>query len=123
MHIILRVLFFMGSSFIIILQWFYIADWAGNKDDQTSATTFILYSGKNLILCASINKEQSHSSIEIEYHVVAFTTIELNRVQSLLHDLLAILPSPLILKCDNIEATYVCANLVFHSHIKLVVID
>lgn len=51
MHIILRVLFIMGSSFIIILQWFYIADWAGNKDDQTSATAFVLYLGKNLILC------------------------------------------------------------------------
>ena len=65
----------------------------------------------------------AHSSIEIEYHVVASTTIELNRVQSLLHDLLATLPSPSILNCDNIEATYVCANLVFHSHSKLIVID
>lgn len=74
-------------------------------------------------MCLNKQGTIAHSSIETEYHVVASTTIELNSVQSLLHDLSASLPSSPILNCDNIEATYACANLVFHSYIKLIVID
>ena len=44
-------------------------------------------------------------------------------MQSLLRELYVKLPSPPAIYCDNIGATYVCANPVFHSRMKHIAID
>lgn len=65
----------------------------------------------------------ARSSTEAEYRAVAAIAAELSWVQSLLHELGVSLTKPPVIYCDNIGATYVCANPVFHSRMKHIAID
>lgn len=56
---------------------------------------------------------------EAEYYFVASTVIELNWVKNLLQELRFPLSSTLIIYCDSVSATYVCANPVFVRSIPL----
>lgn len=68
-------------------------------------------------------KGVAQSSTEAEYRSVANTASELNWVCSLLTELGLKTPTPLVIYCDNIGVTYLCANLVFHSRTKHIVIN
>ncbi|KAF7151361.1 hypothetical protein RHSIM_Rhsim02G0160900 [Rhododendron simsii] len=100
------------------------ADWAGNHDDRTSTTAYIIYLGGNAISWSSRKQRSvSRSSTEAEYRAVGTTTAELLWLQPLLGELgVSITKSPVIY-CDNVGATYVCANPVFHSRMKHIAID
>jgi len=80
--------------------------------------------GGNFISWAS-RKQRSiaRSSTEAEYRVVAATTAELSWVQQLLCELHASPPAPPTVFYDNMGATYLCANPVFHSRVKHIAID
>ena len=65
----------------------------------------------------------ARSSIEVEYWAVATTTVEINCVQNLFYELHARYLSTSTIYCDNVGATYVCANLIFHSRMKHIAID
>ena len=106
------------------LHAFSDADWAGNKDDFSSTSAYIVYLGRNPISWSS-KKQQTiaRSSAEAEYRSVAATTAELTWVCSLLIDLgLTLSPSPII-HCDNGGATHLCSNPIFHSSMKHVALD
>jgi histone deacetylase 1/2 len=65
----------------------------------------------------------SRSRTESEYKTLANTTAELIWVQALLGELGVIQKNPHVLWCDNIGATYLSANLVFHARTKHIEID
>nr|CAN68480.1 hypothetical protein VITISV_007280 [Vitis vinifera] len=58
-----------------------------------------------------------------EYHSIAATAAELCWVCSLLSELCINLVSPPIVYCDNVGATQLSSNLVFHSRMKHMAVD
>ena len=63
------------------------------------------------------------SSTEAEYNAVVDATVELIWIKSLLHELQFQLSTTPILWCDNVGATYLAANPIFHAWTKHVEID
>ena len=111
-----------NSSFL--LHAFSDADWAGDTDDFVSTNGYIIYLGKNPV-CWSSKKQTgvARSSTEAEYRAVANTASEVTWLCSLLSELHLQLSVPPVIYCDNIGATYLCANPIFHSRIKHIVLD
>ena len=106
------------------LHAFSDADWAGDVDDFVSTNAHILYLGTTPIAWSS-KKQQgvARSSTEAEYRAVANTASEVRWVCSLLSELGVTLPSTPVIYCDNVGATYLCANPVFHSRMKHLALD
>jgi hypothetical protein len=97
-----------------LVSAFSDADWAG----------FVVYFGHNLILWSSWKQATvSWSSTEAEYKSLANTTIEIIWVQTLLHELGVIRSQSACLWCDNLGATYLTVNPVFHAKTKHVEVD
>ncbi|GKE38117.1 gag/pol polyprotein [Tanacetum coccineum] len=65
----------------------------------------------------------SHSPTEAEYKVLADTVAKLTWLQALLNELGIRSSSTPILWCDNLGATYLSANPIFHARTKYEEID
>ncbi|XP_019189975.1 PREDICTED: uncharacterized protein LOC109184428 [Ipomoea nil] len=100
------------------------SDWAGNPDDRKSTSGFAVYVGSNLVSW-SCRKQRTvaRSSTEAEYKALADVSAEVTWLVSLLREIGFPPASAPTLWCDNLGATYLCSNPMFHAQTKHVEID
>jgi histone deacetylase 1/2 len=114
----------LSKSSSTIVSAFSDADWAGCLDDRRSTGGFAVYVGSNLVSWNA--KKQAtvlRSSTEAEYKSLANATAEVMWVQTLLDELGMSQSKTAVLWCDNIGATYLSANPVFHARTKHIEVD
>jgi histone deacetylase 1/2 len=116
-------LIFINSNSTLVSA-FSDADWVGCVDDRRSTEGFAMFFGPNLISrSAKKQASVSRSSTEAEYKSVSNATAEVIWVQSLLAGLGVRQTQTPCLWCDNLGATYLSANHVFHGRAKHIEID
>nr|GEV02099.1 hypothetical protein [Tanacetum cinerariifolium] len=101
------------------LEAFSDADWARDSDDRRSTGGFAIYLGSKLISwTARKQRTVSRSSTKVEYKALADTVTELTWLQAFLNEHGIRSSSTHILWCDNLGATYLSANPIFHVRTK-----
>lgn len=115
---------FFSAANNLSLHAFSDSDWAGDSDDYVSTNSYIIYLGKHPISWSAKKQNGvSRSSTEAEYRAVANGAAEIRWICNILTELGVILPAKPVIYCDNVGATFLCANPVFHSRMKHIAID
>jgi hypothetical protein len=112
------------NSSSLLVSAFSDADWGGCPDDRRSTGGFAVFLGSNLVSWSAKKQATvSRSSTESEYKSLANATAEIIWVQSILRELGVPQEKAPCLWCDNLGATYLSANPVFHARTKHIEID
>ncbi|XP_019098377.1 PREDICTED: uncharacterized protein LOC109131664 [Camelina sativa] len=115
---------FLRSDGTLTIHAFSDADWGRAHNTYISTNAYIIYFGASPISWSSKKQRSvSRSSTEAEYRAVANAASELRWICSLLSEMGIVLPVAPVLYCDNVGATYLCANPVFHTRTKHIAIN
>jgi hypothetical protein len=97
---------------------------AGCPDDRHSTSGYYTFLGRNLLSGSLKNQPTgSRSSTGSEYKTLANAFAELTWIQALLSELVVTLPCIPTLYCDNIGATYLTSNPLYHARTKYIEIN
>ena len=101
------------------LHGFTDADWAGSVNDRKSICGYFVFFGQTLISWKS-NKQRTvaRPSTEAEYKVLADGIAEVIWLHYILSDLQIRSAFAPTIWCDNLGATYLSANPIFHARTK-----
>lgn len=101
------------------IEAFVDADWAGDPSDRRSHGGYISCFGGNIVSWRSAKQQTvARSTTEAEYRSVADAAAELNWIRNVLVKLGVKVVDPMTIWCDNVGATYLAANPVWHSMSK-----
>ncbi|XP_031131869.1 uncharacterized protein LOC116033254 [Ipomoea triloba] len=91
------------------------SDWVGCPEDRKSTSGYDVFLGTNLVswVCKK-QRTVARSSTEAEYKALADVCAEVIWIISLLHEIKVPGISVPKLWCDNLGATYMCSNHIFH---------
>lgn len=98
-------------------------DWAGDHTNRKIQTGILVYFGNVLVSWNSKKQTVSTSSMEAEYCGIATTVQELELVKSLLFKLGVRVNTPMTIHCDNLGATYLSSNPIYHAKTKHMAIE
>ena len=99
-------------------------DWACDIDDRKSIGAYCIYFGNNLVSWSSKNQiVVTRLSAESEYRALAFASAEITWIQSLFKELKIKCTTLPMVWCDNVSATELAKNLVYHSRTKHIELD
>jgi hypothetical protein len=111
----------LSSSNLII---YMDPNWASCSNTHRSTSGYAVFLWDNLVSWSA--KRQtivSHSSAEVEYHVVANGVAEATWLRQLLHKLQTPPSQCTLVFCDNISVVYLSTNPIQHQRTKHVEID
>ena len=111
-----------GSS--LSLHGFTDVDWTGSLDDRKSIGGYLVYLGRTPISWKSGKQRPvARSSTEAEYKALADGIAKILWIRALLSDLYFSSDPITILWCDNLGATYLSVNPIFHARTKHAEVD
>lgn len=115
---------FFAANNKLTLHAFSDADWAGDTDNYAPTNAYIIYMSSHPISWKSKKqKSVSRSSTEAEYRAIANAASKMRWICNILTELGITLPETQVVYYDNVGATFLCTNPVFHSRMKHVAID
>lgn len=68
---------YLKQSSSLYLNGYFNVDWAKDKDDHTSTSTYIVYFSSNSISrCYDKQKRVVYPSIEVEYQIICYNSLK-----------------------------------------------